>query len=83
MLEFADYDALVYREEPTAGMFLGRPSEVAAYRSILADLKSIALDEESSRNLIRAAAADHADRTPGLRPDEADVVDATAMVARS
>jgi hypothetical protein len=67
LMEFHQYDSIVYREEPAAGLFADNPHDVAAHRTVLQSLDTIALDRYRSRDLIEAIAADlddtHSDGT--------------------
>ncbi|MGH3938444.1 MAG: helix-turn-helix domain-containing protein [Pseudonocardiaceae bacterium] len=68
-LEFAEFPPVTYLESATSSLFLERPEETAAHRSILAALAATALGEEESRELIATLATelypdweDHHDR---------------------
>jgi transcriptional regulator with XRE-family HTH domain len=57
LLDSAEYRPVVYLENETAGVFLDRPAEVSAYRDVLGNLSTIALDEHRSKELIATIAA--------------------------
>ncbi|MGH3830151.1 MAG: DUF5753 domain-containing protein [Pseudonocardiaceae bacterium] len=70
LMEFPEFKPLVYLESETSSLFLERPEEITAYRSILGGLAKTALGEEESRQLIATLATelsaereDHDDRT--------------------
>jgi hypothetical protein len=61
LLAFSDYDTFVYREEPTAGVFIAAADDVHVYRNVLRGLDSVALDEDHTRDLISKIAAEFSD----------------------
>lgn len=58
LLEFSDYDTFVYREEPTAGVFIAAADDVYVYRNVLQGLDSVALNEDDTRDLLSEIAAE-------------------------
>ncbi|HEX5403531.1 MAG TPA: helix-turn-helix transcriptional regulator [Pseudonocardiaceae bacterium] len=68
-LEFPDYDTFVYREEATAGLFIGDVDEVRTYRELRRALYAVALDDAASRDLLNVIATESsavADRDESL-----------------
>ncbi|MBV9141728.1 MAG: helix-turn-helix transcriptional regulator [Pseudonocardiales bacterium] len=57
LMEFAEFNPVVYLESETACLFLERPEEIATYQSILAVLAQTALSAGQSRRLIAALAS--------------------------
>jgi hypothetical protein len=57
-MEFAEFWPVAYLESTTSSLFLERPEETAAYRSILRALAETALDEQESRKLIASLATE-------------------------
>jgi transcriptional regulator with XRE-family HTH domain len=68
LMEFTELKPVVYVETQTAGIFLEKPEEIQAYRSIFAALADSALDEGQSRDLIAVLAVDR----HGFREDHDD-----------
>jgi transcriptional regulator with XRE-family HTH domain len=63
LMEFAEFKPVAYLESETSSVFLERPVEIDAYRSILATLAQTALGERESRELIATLATElYADR---------------------
>ncbi|HKR52454.1 MAG TPA: helix-turn-helix transcriptional regulator [Pseudonocardiaceae bacterium] len=63
LMEFAEFRPVTYLESTTSSLFLERPEETAAYRSILGALAETALGEQESRELIATVATElYADR---------------------
>jgi transcriptional regulator with XRE-family HTH domain len=63
LLEFAEFRPVAYLESETASLFLEKPEEIAAYRSILGLLAETALSEGESAELIATLATElYADR---------------------
>ncbi len=69
LMEFAEFKPVAYLESETSSLFLEKPEEIQAYRSILGALAETALGEGQSRKLIAAVATglyadgeDHDDR---------------------
>ncbi|MGH3830985.1 MAG: Scr1 family TA system antitoxin-like transcriptional regulator [Pseudonocardiaceae bacterium] len=69
LMEFATFRPVIYLESATASVFLEKPEQITAYRSILRALAKTALGEEESRELIATLATelaadreDHHDR---------------------
>lgn len=58
LLQFADSRAAVYRDEVHAGVFLDGIEDVQAHRDVLDRLSGLALNEQSSVELVRTIAAD-------------------------
>jgi transcriptional regulator with XRE-family HTH domain len=58
LLESPDYKSVVYLEGETSGLFLEKPEEISAYRNVIRELSSAALDEEESKELIATVAID-------------------------
>lgn len=58
LLESPEYKSVVYLEGETSGLFLEKPEEIAAYRSVVSELSSAALDERESNELIATLAID-------------------------
>lgn len=58
LMEFADFKPVAYIESETSSLFLEKPPETAAYRTILAALADAALSEGQSRDLIATIATD-------------------------
>jgi transcriptional regulator with XRE-family HTH domain len=58
LLEAPEYKSVVYLEGETSGLFLEKPEEVAAYRNVIRELSSAALDEGESKELIATVAID-------------------------
>ena len=52
MIESVSKPTLVYRKDPAGGMFFDDPAQTAAHRRIVEQLGHIALDVDSSRELI-------------------------------
>jgi transcriptional regulator with XRE-family HTH domain len=69
LMEFADFEPVVYLEEEIAGHFMEEPEEVAAYQKVFAALSAVALDETTSKDVIAALAEDH------YRPQESEILD--------
>ncbi|MGH3865796.1 MAG: helix-turn-helix domain-containing protein [Pseudonocardiaceae bacterium] len=68
LLEFAEFQPVVYVESATASLFLEKREEIAAYRLILGTLAETTLGEGESRELIATVATElYADRED---PDE-------------
>lgn len=61
LMEFADFDPVVYLDEEIAGHFMEEPEEIAAYQKVFAALSAIALDQTTSKDLIAALASEHYD----------------------
>ena len=61
LMEFADFEPVVYLEEEVGGHFLEEPQDIAAYQRVFAGLAAIALDETSSKEIIATLAKDHYD----------------------
>ncbi|HJP77102.1 MAG TPA: helix-turn-helix transcriptional regulator [Pseudonocardiaceae bacterium] len=61
LMEFADFDPVVYLDEEIAGHFMEEPDEIAAYQKVFAALSAIALDKTTSKDIIAALASDHYD----------------------
>ncbi|MGI9002753.1 MAG: helix-turn-helix domain-containing protein [Pseudonocardia sp.] len=63
LMEFAEFKPVVYLESETSSLFLETPTEIGAYRRILAAMADTALGEGESRELIATRATElHADR---------------------
>lgn len=63
LMEFAEFRPVVYLESQTTSLFLEKPEEIAAYRSILGLLAGTALSEGESVELIATVATElYADR---------------------
>jgi hypothetical protein len=58
LMEFAEFRPVTYLESTTSSLFLERPEETAAYRSILGAPAETALDEQESRELIASLATE-------------------------
>jgi transcriptional regulator with XRE-family HTH domain len=56
LMEFAEFKPVAYLESETSSLFLERPEEITAYRSVLGALANTALGEEESRELIATVA---------------------------
>jgi transcriptional regulator with XRE-family HTH domain len=69
LMEFADFEPVVYLEEEIAGHFMEEPEEVAAYQRVFAALSAVALDETTTKDVIAALAEDH------YRPQEVEVIE--------
>ncbi len=68
LLEFAEFQPVVYLENETSSLFLEKNEEIAAYRLILGALAETTLGERESRELIATVAIElYADRED---PDE-------------
>ena len=62
-MEFAEFRPVTYLESTTSSLFLERPEETAAYRSILGALTETSLGEGESRELVATLATElYADR---------------------
>ena len=61
MMEFADFEPVVYLDEEVGGRFLEEPEEIAAYQRVFAGLSAIALDETDSKDVIAVLAEEHYD----------------------
>jgi hypothetical protein len=59
LLEFATHPTVMYREEPTTGMFLDNDREVRAYKSVTHQLSKSAFNESDSRDLISSIVGLH------------------------
>lgn len=59
VLGFSNKSSLVFREDPTGGVFFDDPVAVEAHRRIVERLGQLALDVVSSRVLIEQIAKDH------------------------
>ncbi|MGH3889462.1 MAG: Scr1 family TA system antitoxin-like transcriptional regulator, partial [Pseudonocardiaceae bacterium] len=57
-MEFVEFRPVTYLESTTSSLFLERPEETAAYRSILEALAETALSEGESRELIASLATE-------------------------
>lgn len=70
LLESHEYKPVVYLEEETFGAFLEKPEEIAAYRNVVRDLFTAALEEGESRDLIARLAIDlYSSREDGHAPE--------------
>lgn len=58
IMDFTELNPIVYMESQTSALFLERPDTIKAYRRIVTDLASVALDERRSRDWIAAVATD-------------------------
>jgi hypothetical protein len=58
LLESPQYKSVVYVEGETSGLFLEKPEEIKAYRSVIKELSAAALDEGESKDLIARVAID-------------------------
>jgi hypothetical protein len=56
MFEFANFNPVIYLDSETSCLFLEKRAEAKAYKRILSDLASIALDEQESREVITSLA---------------------------
>jgi transcriptional regulator with XRE-family HTH domain len=56
LLEFADCQPVAYLDNEVAGFFVEEPKHVATYAKVFTALTTAALDEEASRDKLRAAA---------------------------
>ena len=61
LMEFADFDPVVYLDEEVGGHFLEEPDEISAYQRVFAGLAAIALDESASKKVIASLAEEHYD----------------------
>jgi transcriptional regulator with XRE-family HTH domain len=61
LMEFADFEPVVYLDEEVGGHFLEEPEEISAYQRVFAGLAAIALDESTSKDVIASLAEDHYD----------------------
>jgi transcriptional regulator with XRE-family HTH domain len=57
LLEFAEFAPVAYLDNEVAGLFIEEPEQVATYQRVFTALATAALDEEQSRDKIRAVAA--------------------------
>lgn len=58
LLESREFKPVVYLEGETSGVFLEKPEEITAYRSVLRELATAALSEEQSKEVIADLAID-------------------------
>jgi hypothetical protein len=80
-MEFAEFRPVTYLESPTSSLFLERPEETAAYRSILGALAETSLGEGESRELVATLATElYADRLDTAPPPVSDY--AVSLVVR-
>jgi hypothetical protein len=61
LMEFADFEPVVYLDEEIAGHFMEEPDEIAAYQKVFAALSAVALDQTTSKDIIAALASEHYD----------------------
>lgn len=61
LMEFADFEPVVYLDEEVGGHFMEEPDEIAAYQKVFAALSAIALDKSSSKDCIAALVTEHYD----------------------
>lgn len=61
LMEFTDFEPVVYLDEEVGGHFLEEPEEISAYQRVFAGLAAIALDESTSKDVIAGLAEDHYD----------------------
>jgi transcriptional regulator with XRE-family HTH domain len=78
LVECADYDPFVYREEPTAGLLIGDADEVGRYAGLRRVLRAAAFDEAASRELLNAIAIEF-----GADADQVDAACACALPCAS
>jgi hypothetical protein len=58
MMEFPEFNPVVYLDSETASLFLEEPGEIAAYRRVSETLATTALDEGESKDAIAALAVE-------------------------
>jgi hypothetical protein len=58
LLEFAEFQPVAYIDNEVAGFFVEEPDQVATYAKVFTALTTAALDDEQSRDKLRAAATD-------------------------
>ncbi|HEX3784519.1 MAG TPA: helix-turn-helix transcriptional regulator [Pseudonocardiaceae bacterium] len=59
LMEFSDVNPVAYIDNDVAGFFVEQPALITAYQQTFAALSAAALDEGSSRDLLRDVAANH------------------------
>lgn len=65
MMEFAEIKPVVHIENATSSLFVERPDSTRAYRAVLAQLATVALDREQSREWISRLASELGDPSEG------------------
>jgi hypothetical protein len=58
LIEFPEFNPVVYLDSQTASLFLEEPGEIAAYRHVVELLAATALDEGESKDAIAALAVE-------------------------
>jgi transcriptional regulator with XRE-family HTH domain len=61
LMEFNDFEPIVYLDEEVGGHFIEGPEEIVAYQRVFAGLAAVALDESSSKDIISSLAEEHYD----------------------
>lgn len=59
LMEFSDFEPVVYLDEEIAGHFMEEPEEIAAYQKVFAALSAVAFDETTSKDVISALVEEH------------------------
>jgi hypothetical protein len=58
LMEYRNYDPVVFVKTLTTSMFMEQPQDIAAYRTVLAQLDHIALDPQQSRDVLSDLASE-------------------------
>ena len=59
LMEFAEFEPVVYLDEEVGGHFMEEPEEISAYHRVFAALSAVALDRTTSKDVIAELASDH------------------------
>ena len=71
LMEFAEFEPVVFLDEEVGGHFREEPDEIGAYQKVFAALSVVSLDQSRSKDVIAALAEEHYDE----RKDEQEVLD--------
>ncbi len=71
LMEFAEFEPVVFLDEEIGGHFREEPDEIAAYQKVFAAISAVSLDQSTSKDVIAALAEDHYD----AHKDEQEVLD--------
>lgn len=74
LLDFPDHPSVIYRDDPTAGLFLDGARDVATYRMVTGRLSAIALNEQQSHRLLTHIAASYSDASNPANPELAETL---------
>jgi hypothetical protein len=71
LMEFAEFEPIVFLDEEIGGHFMEEPDEIAAYQKVFAAISAVSLDHSTSKDIIAALASEHYDP----RKNEKEVLD--------